>query len=144
MTCVRIQYLEPDLTPVSYATPGSSGFDLRARQAATLAPGQRALVPTGIVLELPEGFEAQIRPCSGLALKHGITVLNSPGTIDRDFRGELQIILINLGQEIFEVQREMRIAQCVVATACQVQLQRVEELSKTQRGAGAFGSTGVF
>lgn len=127
-----------------YATLSSAGMDLRAnlQEAKTLQPGERALVPTGIFMELPDGFEAQVRPRSGLALKHGITVLNAPGTIDADYRGEVGVILINLGQEPFVVQHGERIAQLVVAAYSQVNWNEVSDLSETERGAGGFGSTG--
>ncbi len=108
----------------------------------TLAPGERALVPTGIALELPEGFEAQVRPRSGLALRHGVTVLNAPGTIDADYRGEIQILLINLGNAPFIVRRSDRIAQLVVSPVSVVTLKRVKSLASTIRGDGGFGSTG--
>lgn len=108
-----------------------------------LQPGQRALVPTGIAIALPSGWEAQVRPRSGLALKYGITVLNSPGTIDADYRGEIQIILGNLGEQSVVIQRGMRIAQLVVAPVSQVTWQRVEILPETERGSGGFGHTGV-
>lgn len=127
-----------------YATLSSAGMDLRAnlQEAKTLQPGERALVPTGIFMELPDGFEAQVRPRSGLALKHGITVLNAPGTIDADYRGEVGVILINLGQEPFVVQHGERIAQLVVAAYSQVNWNEVSDLSETERGAGGFGSSG--
>jgi dUTP pyrophosphatase len=107
-----------------------------------LAPGARALVPTGLVLQLPLGFEAQVRPRSGLALRHGITVLNSPGTIDSDYRGEVQVLLANLGQEPFAITRGERIAQLVVQRVEQARLVEIAEIAPTQRGAGGFGSTG--
>lgn len=128
-----------------YATPQSAGVDLQAAIDAPIAlqPGERALVATGLALGLPDGFEAQVRPRSGLALKHGITVLNSPGTIDADYRGEIRVILVNLGQEPFIIERGMRIAQMVIAPVVQVRWQAVETLEETTRGAGGFGSTGV-
>ncbi len=130
-----------------YATPDSAGLDLAAAVEAdlVLAPGARALVPTGLVIALPPGCEAQVRPRSGLALKHGITVLNSPGTLDADYRGEVCVILANLGDEAFTVTRGMRIAQMVVARYERLawrQVDEVEELPDTARGAGGFGSTG--
>lgn len=131
----------------AYETSGSAGMDLRAAitEGATLsiAPGQRALVPTGLVFELPAGFEAQIRPRSGLAFKNGITCLNTPGTVDSDYRGEVKVLLINLGTEDFVITRGMRIAQMVVAPVTQVQLCEITEAGSTSRGAGGFGSTGV-
>jgi len=128
-----------------YATEHSAGMDLCAaiKEDMTIAPGQRVLVPTGLSIALPEGYEAQIRPRSGLALKNGISVLNSPGTIDADYRGEIQIILANLGTEPFVISRGMRIAQMVVAAYNRVEWQITETLSETARGAGGFGSTGT-
>lgn len=129
----------------SYATPHSAGMDLRANLDApiVLAPGQRALIPTGLFLELPEGTEAQVRPRSGLAFKHGVTVLNAPGTIDADYRGEVGVLLINHGREPFEVKDGERIAQLVVAQYVQVTLQEVPDLRASERGAGGFGHTGT-
>jgi dUTP pyrophosphatase len=128
----------------AYATAGSAGADLAAAVATALVlpPGGRAAVPTGIALALPEGFEAQIRPRSGLALKHGVTVLNSPGTIDSDYRGEIRVILANLGSESVTIARGERIAQIVVAPVRQAAWQIVAALPLTSRGAGGFGSTG--
>ncbi len=130
----------------SYSTPSSAGMDLRANidQPITLRPMQRVLVPTGLFMALPEGYEAQVRPRSGLALKHGITVLNTPGTIDADYRGEVGVILINLGQEDFTINDGDRIAQMVVARYHQAQLVATETLDETQRGAGGFGHSGVL
>lgn len=127
-----------------YATPGSAGCDLVAAVEApvTLSPGTRALIPTGFAMALPHGWEAQIRPRSGLALKHGLTCLNSPGTIDADYRGEVGVILANLGSEPFVVERGMRIAQMVIASVYQARFERVAALDETARGAGGFGSTG--
>ena len=129
----------------AYATPHSAGMDLCAAVSKDLviAPGARALVPTGLAIALPEGFEAQIRPRSGLALKHGLSVLNSPGTIDADYRGEVQVIFANLGNEPFTITRGMRIAQMVVAPYARVSWQAVKQLPESERGAGGFGSTGV-
>jgi dUTP pyrophosphatase len=130
----------------AYETALSAGMDLRAAVAEdepmTLAPGQRALTPTGLTIALPAGFEAQIRPRSGLALKHGLTCLNTPGTIDADYRGEVKVLLINLGQEAFVIKRGERIAQMVVAPVTQGVWEIVTSLSETARGAGGFGSTG--
>ena len=129
-----------------YETALSAGLDLRAflpEAPVTLQPLGRALIPTGLYMELPEGFEAQIRPRSGLALKKGVTVLNSPGTIDADYRGQLCVLLVNLSQEPFVVEDGERIAQMVVARCEQAQWQEVESLSETQRGAGGFGHTGT-
>lgn len=127
-----------------YATHLSAGMDLRANlgDSISLKPGERALVPTGIFMELPEGYEAQVRPRSGLALKHGITVLNAPGTIDADYRGEVGVILVNLGQEDFKIENGERIAQVVIAPYIQVKWNETEELGTTERGSGGFGSTG--
>jgi dUTP pyrophosphatase len=128
----------------AYATSASAGLDLAAavRDHVTIAPQARALIPTGFAIALPAGFEAQVRPRSGLALKHGVTVLNSPGTIDADYRGEIGVILVNHGTEPFTVTRGMRIAQLVVAPVTQVAWQVAGALSETARGAGGFGSTG--
>lgn len=128
----------------AYQTPLSAGMDLRANVAepVVLQPGQRTLVPTGLRIELPAGYEAQIRPRSGLALKHGITVLNSPGTIDADYRGEIQVLLVNLSDQAFEIKQGERIAQMVVARHERVQWLETAELSDTERGAGGFGHTG--
>src|ERR1700733_14183577 len=128
-----------------YATVASAGFDVRANIDAPLVlkSMERMLVPTGLFMELPEGSEAQVRPRSGLALKHGITVLNSPGTIDADYRGEVQVILANLGSENFVITRGMRIAQMVVAAYARVEWDEVSELPQSERGAGGFGSTGL-
>jgi dUTP pyrophosphatase len=130
----------------AYETAGAAGMDLRAAVAAdqplTLPPGQRALVPTGFIFEIPEGYEAQIRPRSGLAFKNGITCLNAPGTIDSDYRGEVKALLINHGQEDFVIERGMRIAQMVIAPVTQVSVSEISEISETLRGAGGFGSTG--
>jgi len=128
----------------AYATPQSAGVDLRANltEPLVLQPLQRALVPTGLFIALPVGYEAQVRPRSGLAIKHGITVLNSPGTVDADYRGELKTILVNLSQEPFEIVPGERIAQMVIARHEQVEWEQVEQLDDTQRGAGGFGSTG--
>ncbi len=128
----------------SYATPQSAGVDLKANleEPITLQPLQRTLVPTGLFMALPAGFEAQVRPRSGLAAKHGITVLNTPGTIDADYRGEIKVILVNLSNEPFEIVPGERIAQMVIARHEQVEWEQVEQLDATERGAGGFGSTG--
>jgi dUTP pyrophosphatase len=127
-----------------YQTPLSAGLDIRANlsESITLSPLERAMVPTGLYVELPEGYEMQIRPRSGLAAKHGITVLNSPGTIDADYRGEIKVILVNLSNTPFTIEPGERIAQMIVASYEQVEWQAVESLSETERGAGGFGSTG--
>ncbi len=147
MTNVKIIKLAhgEDLPLPAYATEQSAGADLIAAidSDIILAPFARQLIPTGIAIALPAGFEAQIRPRSGLALKNGITLLNTPGTIDADYRGEIKVLLINLGQEDFVVSRGMRIAQLVIAPVAQVKWQQVETLDDTQRSAGGFGSTGI-
>lgn len=131
----------------SYETSGAAGMDLRAAVGADdpqiLAPGARALVPTGLIFEIPEGFEAQIRPRSGLAFKHGLTCLNTPGTIDSDYRGEVKVLLINLGEEAFEITRGLRIAQMVIAPVVQAKIEERTATSQTARGVGGFGSTGT-
>lgn len=131
----------------SYETEGAAGFDLRAAlpegEPMHLGPGDRALVPTGLVMEIERGFEVQVRPRSGLALKHGITVLNSPGTVDSDYRGEVKVMLINLGDADFAVNRGDRIAQGVLAPAPLADFEEVAALGETSRGSGGFGSTGV-
>ena len=148
MTTLRVERLpHADGLPLpAYETPGSAGMDLRAAVAEetpmTLAPGARALVPTGLKIALEPGFEAQVRPRSGLALKHGITCLNSPGTIDSDYRGEVGVILINHGSEAFVIKRGERIAQLVVAKCEQAAMVEVAALDETARGSGGFGSTG--
>ncbi len=148
MTTLRIQRLphSEGLALPAYETTGSAGMDLRAAVPAdaplTLAPGARALVPTGLKIALEHGWEAQVRPRSGLALKYGITCLNSPGTIDSDYRGEVGVILINHGAEPFVIQRGERIAQMVIAAHAQAVIAEVESLDETARGAGGFGSTG--
>jgi dUTP pyrophosphatase len=133
-----------DLPLPAYETEESAGMDLRAAVTApvVLAPGARALIPTGLAIALPMGLEAQVRPRSGLALKHGVTCLNSPGTIDSDYRGEVSVILINLGQESFTIARGDRIAQIVIAPVFQAEWIEVEDLEATTRGEGGFGSTG--
>jgi len=133
-----------DLPLPAYATEGSAGLDLLAAVDGEikLAPGARAAVPCGIAIALPQGFEAQVRPRSGLALKHGVTVLNAPGTIDSDYRGEVKAILINHGGETFAITRGMKIAQMVIARHERARLDECETLDETARGAGGFGSTG--
>ena len=126
----------------AYATHGAAGMDVVAAEDHDLAPGARHAVATGFAMAIPPGWEVQVRPRSGLALKHGVTCLNTPGTIDSDYRGEVKVILANLGQETFAVRRGERIAQLVAGPVAQVVLDEVAELSDTQRGAGGFGSTG--
>lgn len=131
----------------AYETAGAAGLDLRAAveagSALVIAPGARALVPTGLIFELPAGFEAQVRPRSGLAFKYGVTCLNTPGTIDSDYRGEVKVLLINLGEEPFAVERGMRIAQLVIAPVTHALIEERGLASETGRGAGGFGSTGT-
>ena len=134
-----------DLPLPRYETPGASGLDLRAdiESGISVAAGERVLVPTGIAMAIPEGFEAQVRPRSGLALKHGISMVNTPGTIDADYRGEISVILINHSKEEFQIQRGDRIAQLVIAPVVQPQIFEVQELEETDRQSGGFGSTGT-
>ena len=144
---VRVRRLPhgADLPLPEYQTQDSAGMDLMAAisEDIVLAPGERTLIPTGLSIALPPGFEAQVRPRSGLALRNGVTQLNTPGTIDADYRGEIGVILINHGQESFTVTRGMRIAQMLVAPVIQARWQEVEELDETARGSGGFGSTGT-
>lgn len=144
MTKIRIINRGSQQLP-AYATPQSAGMDLRANieDPITLRPLERRIVPTGLYIALPDGYEAQVRPRSGLALKHGITVLNSPGTIDSDYRGEIGVLLINLSDTPFVINAGERIAQMVVARHEQAELIEVEELDDTERGAGGYGHTGV-
>jgi dUTP pyrophosphatase len=141
---VKFSAKEGSVSPV-YKTSGASGADVCAflASAVILSPGQRALIPTGLFVEIPEGYEIQVRPRSGLALKHGITVLNTPGTIDSDYRGEIGIVLINLGTEPFEVRNGERIAQLVVAPVERCDFFEVSALADTERGSGGYGSTGT-
>ena len=144
---VRVLRLEHarDLPLPDYASPGSAGVDLRAAVEETnvIEPGARLQVPTGLVLELPQGWEGQVRPRSGLAIRHGLTLLNTPGTIDSDYRGEIQVIVANLGQQAYAIERGDRIAQLVIAPVSQVVFQEVDSLNPTDRGEGGFGSTGI-
>lgn len=144
MTTVAIRRLpnNEDLPLPSYETAGAAGMDLRAAEAVTLKPGARHLVPTGLSIALPQGFEAQVRPRSGLAVKHGVTVLNSPGTIDCDYRGEVKVPLINHGQDDFVIARGDRIAQMVIAPVTRISWAEVDMLDETARGSGGFGSSG--
>lgn len=143
MDVIKVKVKAADgVTPPAYATPGASGMDLRASEAAVIKAGKRGIVGTGIYIELPEGCEAQVRPRSGLALKHGVSVLNAPGTIDSDYRGEIRVILINLGEEDFAIEPGDRIAQMVFATVAKAELEIVSELGYTERAEGGFGSTG--
>lgn len=138
---VNIDTEDPDLVP-AYQTEGSAGCDLKSAEDVTIAPGKRATVSTGIKIELPSGFEAQIRPRSGLAVKYGVTVLNSPGTIDTDYRGLVKVILVNTGDEPFVIKKGDRIAQMVFSEFNRCVFLKSETLSSTQRGEGGFGSTG--
>ena len=142
---VRFRKLRPSATLPSYQTDLAAGADLAADIEASvqLRPMQRMAVPTGLAMQLPQGFEAQVRPRSGLALKHGVTVLNSPGTIDADYRGEVKVILVNLGEESLIIEPGMRIAQLVIAPVSHALFLEVAELDETERGAGGFGSTGL-
>lgn len=137
----------PDLPIPAYASSGAAGFDLRAAvpegEPMALKPGARAMVPTGFSVAVPEGYEMQVRPRSGLAFKNGVTVVNAPGTVDSDYRGQVCVLLINLGEEDFTIRRGDRIAQGVIAAAAQWALAEAEDLDATDRGAGGFGSTGV-
>jgi len=126
----------------AYTTSGAAGLDIVAAEDLTLMPGQRHAVPTGFAIAIPHGYEVQVRPRSGLALKHGVTCLNTPGTIDEDYRGEVKVILANLGSESFEVRRGERIAQLIPAPVQRASFREVGELSETSRGGGGFGSTG--
>jgi dUTP pyrophosphatase len=143
---VRLPHGEGLALP-AYESPGAAGMDLRAAvpddRPLLILPGKRALVPTGLVIEIPEGMEGQVRPRSGLAFKHGLTVLNSPGTVDSDYRGEVKVLLINLGDEDFTVTRGMRIAQLVFATVTQVAVEERSLAGGTMRGSAGFGSTGT-
>ena len=153
MTTVGIRRLasrDPALALPVYATPGAAGLDLQAslppeqrREGLTLAPGARALVPTGLALEIPEGFEVQVRRRSGLALRHGLTLLNPPGTIDSDYRGEVGVILVNLGQAPVTIAHGDRIAQMVLATVARVAWEEGQALAPSARGEGGFGATGA-
>lgn len=143
---IQVKVINKGKQPLpKYATPQSAGMDLRANieEAFTLKPLERRLVPTGLFISLPEGYEAQVRPRSGLALKHGITVLNTPGTVDADYRGEVGVVLVNLSNEPFTVEPGERIAQMVIAKHEQADFVVVEELDETERGAGGYGHTGV-
>lgn len=144
MIIVEIKRLpnNEDLPLPTYETAGAAGMDLRAAEDVTLKPGARHLVPTGLSIALPEGFEAQVRPRSGLAVKHGVSVLNSPGTIDCDYRGEVKVPLINHGKDDFVIARGDRIAQMVVAPVTRISWAESEQLDKTVRGSGGFGSSG--
>ena len=139
---LKIKKLNKEAIIPKYQTELAAGFDLHSIEEYVLKKGERKLIKTGLAFEIEDGYEVQIRPRSGLAFKHGITVLNSPGTIDADYRGEIMVLLINLGDEDFEIKKGERIAQAVVAPVVQAKFEEVEELSSTKRGAGGFGSTG--
>ncbi|NOZ01629.1 MAG: dUTP diphosphatase [Deltaproteobacteria bacterium] len=141
---LRLRTHDLDIAAPEYATSGSAGMDLPAAVAepVVMGPGERVLIPTGFAIALPEGFEAQVRPRSGLALKHGVTVLNSPGTIDSDYRGEVKVILVNLGNDPFTVKRGDRIAQLVICRVARAEVVEVDDLDSTDRGQGGFGHTG--
>ena len=143
MMQLKVKRLNPAAILPSYARVGDAGLDLFAVKALSIAPGASALVPTGIAIELPPGTEGQVRPRSGLALKHAITVLNTPGTVDEGYRGEVGVILINHGQRMFAVEAGMKIAQLVVTARIQVEVAEVAALQDSERGAGGFGSTGT-
>ncbi len=145
MTKILIKKLSKEVSLPKYETVGSSGMDLAAyiNSDIKIDPGKTAIIPTGLTLSIPQGFEVQIRPRSGLAAKKKISVLNTPGTIDADYRGEIKVILINLGHEAFIVEKGLRIAQMVVCPVVQAKLKEVDDLNKTERGAGGFGSTGT-
>ena len=141
---LSIRRIDPAAQMPTYAHPDDAGMDVRSIEELTLEPGARALVHTGLVFQLPPDAEAQVRPRSGLALKHGVTVLNSPGTIDAGYRGEVGVILVNLGQQPFKIEKGMKIAQVVVSRVEQAEIVEVQETDETDRGSGGFGSTGVL
>jgi dUTP pyrophosphatase len=145
MTTLKVTRLAhgADLPLPAYESEGAAGLDLRAAEACEIPAGGRALVPTGLSIALPQGFEGQVRPRSGLAAKHGVTVLNAPGTIDCDYRGEVKVILVNSGDGPFRIARGDRIAQLIVAPVTRVEIAEVESLDETARGGGGFGSSGV-
>ena len=140
---VLFRKIDPSAQLPEYAHPGDAGMDVRSVEALTIAPGARALVHTGLVMMLPPDAEAQVRSRSGLALKHGVAVLNSPGTIDAGYRGEVGVILVNHGEEPFTVEKGMKVAQIVVAPVVRAEIAETSETDETDRGAGGFGSTGV-
>ncbi|AZU63571.1 dUTP diphosphatase [Neobacillus mesonae] len=140
---LKVKLINEDAKLPFQANPGDAGLDLFAAEEKLIKPGEAELISTGIIIELPEGTEAQVRPRSGLALKHSVTVLNSPGTIDEGYRGEIKVILINHGKKDFKIEKQMRIAQMVIAPVARVHIAQVEELSDSKRGAGGFGSSGV-
>lgn len=145
MTKILIKRLSKEVLLPKYETSGSSGMDIAAfiEKKIEIKPGEKALVPSGFSVSIPEGLEIQIRPRSGLAVKNGISVLNTPGTIDADYRGEIKVILVNFGKEKFKIEKGLRIAQMVVCPVVQAEMEQVEELPNTSRGSGGFGSTGT-
>ena len=143
MVEVKIKRLDPELPLPRKATPGSSGFDIYSRVDLVIKPGEIKGVPSGVILEIPEGYEVQVRPRSGLALKHGVSILNAPGTIDADYRGEVMVILFNFSNRPFRIKRGERIAQIVPMKLPEVKLVEVNNLTLTSRGSGGFGSTGT-
>jgi dUTP pyrophosphatase len=143
MTTLKVKRLRPDAILPSYAHPGDAGLDLFAAVAVEIGPGESKLVGTGIAIELPPNTEAQVRPRSGLALKHAVTVLNTPGTIDRGYRGEVGVILMNHGRSRFDVRPGMKIAQLVIASCLTVAIEEAADLDDSSRGQGGFGSTGM-
>jgi dUTP diphosphatase len=138
----RVGHRGPPLDLPRYETPGSAGLDLRADEPFSLAPGERRLVPTGLAIEIPAGHEGQVRARSGLAVRHGVALVNAPGTIDSDYRGEVKVVLVNLGQQPVSFARGDRIAQLVIAPVTRVDVELVDELAGSHRGGGGFGSTG--
>jgi dUTP pyrophosphatase len=138
----RVGERGPPLELPRYQTPGAAGLDLLADEAVTLAPGERHLVPTGVAVEIPPGHEGQVRPRSGLALRHGVGMVNAPGTVDADYRGEVGVLLVNWGRETVQIARGDRIAQLVIAPVERAELQLVDKLGRSDRGGGGFGSTG--
>jgi dUTP pyrophosphatase len=145
MTKILIKRISEKVVLPKYETSGSSGMDISAfiEIDIEINPGEKAIIPTGFSLSIPRGFEVQIRPRSGLAAKNGISVLNTPGTIDADYRGEIKVILVNFGKEKFKIEKGLRIAQMVVCPVVQAEMEQVEELPNTSRGSGGFGSTGT-
>lgn len=140
---VKFRRIDPSAELPTYAHPGDAGMDIRSIEELTIAPGARALVHTGLVMMLPPGYEAQVRPRSGLALKNGVTVLNTPGTIDEGYRGEVGVILANFGSEPFKVEKGVKIAQMVIAPCTRAEIVETDEMDDTVRGTGGFGSSGL-
>ena len=140
---VKFRRIDPSAELPTYAHPGDAGMDIRSIEELAIAPGARALVHTGLVMMLPPGYEAQVRPRSGLALKNGVTVLNTPGTIDEGYRGEVGVILVNFGSEPFKVEKGAKIAQMVIAPCTRAEIVEIDEVDDTVRGTGGFGSSGL-